>query len=139
MEHTHLAAVAAIERACFSAPWSEKMLAEELHHDNVYYLVAEGEGGIVLGYAGLQTVLDEGYITNIAVDPARRRRGTADALVTALCRFGREKLAFLTLEVRESNKAAAALYKKHGFNAVGRRKNYYNHPVEDAILMTLRF
>lgn len=85
MNRSHLAEVAAIERACFSAPWSEEMLAEELRHENASYLVAEGERGAVLGYAGLQAVLDEGYITNIAVAPAYRRRGVADALVDALC------------------------------------------------------
>jgi ribosomal-protein-alanine N-acetyltransferase len=139
MNRSHLAAVAAIERACFSAPWSEAMLAEELYNDNASYMVAQGQENAVLGYAGLQVVLDEGYITNVAVVPAFRRQGVADALIAAFCRFGKEKLAFLTLEVRASNLAAIALYGKHGFSPVGRRKNYYDHPVEDAILMTLGF
>lgn len=139
MNRSHLAAVAAIERDCFSSPWTEEMLAEELQHENAVYLVAEeGEGG-VLGYAGLLTVLDEGYVTNVAVAPAFRRKGVADALVSALCRFGKEKLAFLTLEVRASNKPAVSLYEKYGFSPVGRRSNYYEHPVEDAVLMTLTF
>jgi len=139
MDRSHLSAVAAMERECFSAPWSADMLAEELYHDNASYIVAEAEDGTVLGYAGLQAVLDEGYITNVAVAPAFRRQGVADALVSAFCRFGKAKLAFLTLEVRASNAAAIALYEKHGFSPVGRRKNYYDHPTEDAILMTLRF
>lgn len=139
MDRSHLSAVAAMERECFSAPWSEDMLAEELYHDNASYIVAEAEDGTVLGYAGLQAVLDEGYITNVAVAPAFRRQGVADALVAAFCRFGKAKLAFLTLEVRASNAAAIALYEKHGFSPVGRRKNYYDHPTEDAVLMTLRF
>lgn len=139
MKKSHLAAVAEIERACFSAPWSEEMLSEELRNGHARYLVAEGEKGIVLGYAGLQTVLDEGYITNIAVSPQFRRRGVADALVSDFCRLGEEKLAFLTLEVRASNENAIALYQKHGFLPVGRRREYYDHPVEDAILMTLGF
>jgi len=139
MDRSHLAAIAAIERACFSAPWSEDMLAEELYHDNASYIVAEREDGVVAGYAGLLAVLDEGYITNIAIDPAYRRQGVADALVSAFCRFGEKHLAFLTLEVRASNQAAIALYEKHGFSPAGRRKHYYNHPTEDAILMTLGF
>ncbi len=139
MDRSHLSAVAAMERECFSAPWSADMLAEELYHDNASYIVAEAEDGTVLGYAGLQAVLDEGYITNVAVAPAFRRQGVADALVSAFCRFGKAKLAFLTLEVRASNAAAIALYEKHGFSPVGRRKNYYDHPTEDAVLMTLRF
>lgn len=140
MKKSHLAAIAAIERACFSSPWSEGMLSEELRNEHARYLVAEGEKGIVLGYAGLQTILDEGYITNIAVSPQFRRCGVADALVGAFCRLGKEeKLSFLTLEVRAANEAAIALYKKHGFLPVGRRRDYYDHPVEDAILMTLGF
>jgi len=139
MDRSHLAGVAAIERACFSVPWSEHMLAEELYNDHSAYIVAEGQGGVVLGYAGLQAVLDEGYITNIAVDPAFRCQGVADALVASFCRFGKAKLAFLTLEVRASNTPAIALYTKHGFSPAGRRKDYYDHPVEDAILMTLGF
>lgn len=139
MDRGHLPGVAAIERVCFSAPWSEAMLAEELYNDRACYLVAEDEAGEVLGYAGLHVVLDEGYVTNIAVDPARRRQGIAERLLAAFLRFGQEKLSFLTLEVRASNQAAIALYRKHGFAPAGRRKNYYDHPTEDAILMTREF
>jgi len=135
----HIPQIAAIERACFSHPWSEEMLREVLWNDAAVMVVAEGEDGAVLGYAGLQAVLDEGYIDNVAVAPAFRRRGIADALLSAFVRFGREKLAFLTLEVRESNLPAIALYQKHGFRAAGRRKNYYDDPKEDAVIMTLEF
>ena len=102
-------------------------------------IVAEGENGAVLGYAGLQTVLDEGYINNVAVDEKFRRQGIADELIAAFVRFGQARLAFLTLEVRASNAPAIALYAKHGFVEVGRRKNYYDDPKEDALLMTLFF
>ncbi len=139
MEQSHLKDVAALERVCFSVPWTADMLADELHNDGAFYAVAEGADGLLLGYAGLRVVLDEGYITNIAVAPGYRRRGVAGALVEMLCRFGRGGLAFLTLEVRASNRAAAALYEKHGFTPAGRRKNYYDNPREDAIIMTLRF
>ena len=97
------------------------------------------EDGAVLGYAVLSAVLDEGNLDNIAVAPEYRRRGVADALLGALTGFGRECLALLTLEVRASNAPAIALYEKHGFAAVGRRKNYYSAPREDAVLMTLTF
>jgi len=139
MTAEHIPQIAAIERACFSLPWSQDMLREVLWNDAAVMVVAEGEDGAVLGYAGLQTVLDEGYIDNVAVAPAFRRQGVADALLSAFVRFGRAKLAFLTLEVRESNLPAIALYHKHGFRAVGRRKNYYDDPKEDAIIMTLEF
>ena len=139
MTAEHIPQIAVLERACFSHPWSEDMLREELWNDAAVIVAAEGEDGTVLGYAGLQTVLDEGYINNVAVDPRFRRQGVADELIAAFVRFGRAKLAFLTLEVRASNAPAIALYEKHGFQEVGRRKDYYDDPKEDAILMTLEF
>ena len=139
MTAEHIPQIAALERACFSRPWSEDMLREELWNDAAVILVAEGEDGTVLGYAGLQTVMDEGYINNVAVDSRFRRQGVADELVAALVRFGRAKLAFLTLEVRASNAPAIALYAKHGVQQAGRRKHYYDDPREDAIIMTLEF
>ena len=137
MEHVPL--VAALERACFSRPWSEESLQGELWNDSAVVIVAEGEDGSVLGYAGLQTVLDEGYINNVAVDEKFRRQGIADELIKAFVRFGEANLAFLTLEVRASNAPAIALYAKHGFTEAGRRKNYYEAPKEDAVLMTRYF
>ena len=136
MDRSHIPAIAALERECFSRPWSEAALSEELYNDTACFLVAEGEDGTVLGYAGLHVILDEGYIDNVAVDPKYRRQGVADALLDVFCRFGAEKLAFLTLEVRESNTPAIALYEKHGFYQVGRRKDYYDDPREDALLLT---
>ena len=135
----HIPQIAALERACFSRPWSEESLQGELWNDSAVVIVAEGEDGSVLGYAGLQTVLDEGYINNVAVDEQYRRQGVADELIAAFVRFGQAKLAFLTLEVRASNAPAIGLYAKHGFVEVGRRKNYYDDPKEDALLMTLFF
>lgn len=126
-----------IEQQSFSMPWTEMMLRVQLQPESHIFLTAE-TGGVIAGYVGLMYVLDEGYISNVAVHPDYRRRGAGDALISALIARGREKrLSFLTLEVRESNAAARALYEKHGFRAVGRRKNYYEKPVEDAILMTL--
>ena len=139
MTMEHVPQVAALERACFSHPWSEAQLQNELWNDSAVIIVAEGEDGTVLGYAGLQTVLDEGYINNVAVDRAYRRCGVADQLIAAFIRFGQAKLAFLTLEVRASNAPAIALYAKHGFKEAGRRKNFYEGPREDAILMTVEF
>lgn len=139
MTMEHIPQIAALERVCFSRPWSEESLQGELWNDSAVIIVAEGEDGTVLGYAGLQTVLDEGYINNVAVSKDYRRQGIADELIAAFVRFGQAKLAFLTLEVRASNVPAIALYAKHGFVEVGRRKNYYDAPKEDALLMTLNF
>lgn len=139
MTMEHIPQIAALERACFSRPWSEALLQSELWNDSAVIIVAEGEDGTVIGYAGLQTVLDEGYINNVAVREDYRRQGVADELIAAFVRFGQAKLAFLTLEVRASNAPAIALYAKHGFAEAGRRKNYYEDPKEDAVLMTVHF
>ena len=139
MTAEHIPQIAALEKTCFSHPWSEELLRQALWNEAAAIVVAEGEDGTVLGYAGVSTVLDEGYIDNVAVDPRFRRQGVADELVAALARFGRAKLAFLTLEVRASNAPAIALYAKHGFQQAGRRKHYYDDPKEDAIIMTLEF
>ena len=140
MNADHLDEVAELERICFSVPWSRNMLAEELDNLLSAFLVALDDSGRVVGYAGLQVVLDEGYITNVAVRPECRRQGVAAKLLQVFLDFARaNKLAFLTLEVRASNYDAIALYGSRGFRSVGRRKNYYEHPREDAIIMTLEF
>ena len=128
-------AIAALERVCFPAdPWPEDLTERWLGR----YTVALGEDGAVIGYLVLSSVLDEGSVDNVAVAPEARRRGVADALVTDAVRRAKEReLSFLTLEVRASNDPAIRLYEKHGFREVGRRKNYYEKPREDAILMTL--
>ena len=97
--------------------------------------------GVDLGTAYIVlVVLDEGYITNVAVRPECRRNGIAQKLLQVFLDFAQaHKLAFLTLEVRASNYGAIALYGSRGFRSVGRRKNYYEHPKEDAIIMTKEF
>ena len=140
MTADHLDEVAELERICFSTPWSRNMLAEELDNLLSAFLVALDDQDRVVGYAGVQVVLDEGYITNVAVRPECRRQGIAAKLLQVFLDFARaNRLAFLTLEVRASNYDAIALYGSRGFRSVGRRKNYYEHPKEDAIIMTLEF
>ena len=140
MTSEHIDQVARIEQLCFSDPWSRRMLSEHLENECAATLVAITPDGTILGYAGLLVVLDEGYITNVAVCPDYRRQGIAGELLGVFRRFAEgNKLAFLTLEVRESNTPARALYSKYGYKEVGVRKNYYDHPKENAILMTLEF
>ena len=140
MEVRHLDEVEELERLCFSRPWTRAMLMEEMQNDDVAFLVAEQDEGIVCGYAGLQVVLDEGYILNVAVYPALRRRGIGTALMNVFLNFARERgLRFLTLEVRASNTEAILLYGRLGFRAVGTRPGYYEQPREDARIMTLTF
>ena len=138
MNADHLEELEKLERICFSRPWSRKMLAEELENQCAAFLVAQdGITGQVVGYAGLLVMADEGYITNVAVFPEYRRQGVAAKLISVFENFARgNKLAFLTLEVRPSNTAAIALYESFGFEEVGRRKNYYDLPKEDALILT---
>jgi len=132
-----LSAVAALERQCFSDPWSVEMLRPELPDESHEFLLAV-EGEELLGYVGLMTVLDEGYLSNVAVSSAYRRQGIAEALLTALLARARaRRLSFVTLEVRAGNTPAQTLYRKLGFQEVGVRRGYYEHPKEDAVLMTL--
>lgn len=138
MNGDHLDEVAELERVCFPDPWSRNMLKEELENDLAAFLVALDAQGAVAGYAGLQVVLDEGYILNVAVRPDCRRQGVAGQLLNVFLNFAKgNQLSFLTLEVRASNYAAIALYGSRGFRGTGRRKNYYEHPREDAVIMTL--
>ena len=134
---TQLEQIEKIEQQCFSCPWTLDQLRSQLSDERHVFLAAVDAGGTVLGYVGMMFVLDEGYISNVAVAPDFRRQGVADALISALMTRAEElNLAFVTLEVRAGNEPAKALYAKHGFVPVGRRKNYYDLPKEDAILMT---
>lgn len=133
---THLDQIEALEKLCFSDPWSRKTLEEIAADESGVNLAAVDPAGLVLGYVSLCRVLDEGYINNVAVRPEARRQGVATALLQELRRQGGE-LAFLTLEVRESNQGARTLYDGLGYREAGRRRGYYFHPKEDAIIMTL--
>lgn len=139
MTAAHLDAVADLEKICFPEdPWSRRIFEETLSNGNTTSLLALAEDGKVLGYLFFSAVLDEGGVDNIAVAPAARRQGIASALLEEFHRYGREHgLASLFLEVRPSNTGAAALYEKLGYREVGRRKNYYLDPKEDAIMMKL--
>ncbi len=139
MTGADLPAVLAMEARCFPDPWSEGVFRSALADELCLWLTAEKDGAAV-GYAGMQSVLDEGYIDNVAVDPDHRRQGVASALLEAmLAEARRRKLRFLSLEVRAGNAGAIALYASFGFDAVGRRKGYYLRPPEDALIMTKFF
>ena len=136
MAERHISAIAAIERECFHDPWSENGLREELGPENNLFLAAVEEDAVV-GYVGCQTVLDEGYITNVAVASSHRRKGVATKLLAELRNCAIQKdLSFITLEVRISNVPAIALYEGAGYRPVGTRRNFYSNPKEDALLMT---
>lgn len=129
---SHLQAVANLETLCFADPWSVDALTEELHNPCARFLVAL-QGEAVIGYLGCHHVADEGFIANIAVHPAYRRLGAARQLVTTAIQDG-GTLSRLTLEVRQSNAAAIALYESLGFTKDGVRPRFYTHPIEDACI-----
>ena len=134
---SHVDGIHAIEVECFSEPWPQQAIISQLPDDNREFLVAL-DGERVIGYVGMMRVIDEGYISNVAVTQDYRRQKIGDMLIDELMkRAEAAELAFVTLEVRASNEPAKALYAKHGFEVVGLRKGYYTKPKEDAILMTV--
>ena len=129
--------VADLERRLFSDPWSIDSFRGALRSQNQVFLVCDDDGTIA-GYCGMLMVPGEGQILNVAVDENYRRQGLATEMMNAMVDIGTTNEIFLyTLEVRESNAPALALYKSVGFVPTGRRKGYYKNPEEDAILMDL--
>ena len=136
MTEADLPRVLELEQLCFPDPWTEGVFRTSLADELELWLVCE-QDGLVLGYLGLQSVLDEGYIDNLCVDPAFRRRQLGTRLLEAAeAEAKKRELAFLSLEVRAGNEAAIALYTRFGFETLGRRPGYYLRPKEDALIMT---
>lgn len=138
MSKEDIAEVARLEKECFSSPWSEKQLEEELENPTARFLVLK-QNGKLLGYIGANNIANEVYITNIAVFPEYRKKGFGEKLLSRLCYISTAEGAdFVTLEVRKSNKNAIRLYEKCGFERKGERKNFYSDPTEDAYIYTLQ-
>lgn len=125
-----------IERDLFSVPWTrEGFLTYLIKKDTLFFVVEEKEK--ILGYCSMMTVLDEGDILNVAVDRQRQREGIGQFLVDSMLRMAElQGMKQIHLEVRESNGTARRLYERLGFKEDGLRKNYYESPVENAVLMT---
>ena len=135
MQPEDLDQVAEIERMIFSQPWSEQGFLSSLQSKDTLYLVAVRDG-IITGYCGFLQSFDEADITNVAVHPQFQRRGIAYQMLHRLMEQGMERgVGRYTLEVRVSNEAALALYNKLGFESAGIRKNFYDKPKEDAVIM----
>lgn len=132
-----LDAVAAIEGASFTDPWSAAEFASLLEVGHTIFLVAEvGERSGIAGYVIATAVLDQAEILNVAVAPEHRGAGLGGGLMdAALLEVERRGAESVFLEVRVSNAAARALYASRGFVEISRRKNYYRTPVEDALVM----
>lgn len=134
-EEKHLDGVEKIEKTCFAHPWSREDLQNQIGLDTSHFLVATVDGNVA-GYMGLQIFGGEGYVTNVAVLPEYRKQGIAESLIREQMK---NKMSFITLEVRESNLLAISLYTKCGFKNVGIRPNFYSAPTENAIIMTYEF
>lgn len=138
MSAEHIPQLALLEKNCFSDPWSENALSEELTNENSHFLVAETEKAV--GYIGVQEICGEAYITNVAVFEEFRKSGVGRALLKAACDGAKSRnCEFITLEVRESNLPAIALYESEGFEKAGIRKNFYSSPTENGIIYTKYF
>lgn len=128
--------VALIEANNFSVPWSEKSFREAAVKTETIYVVAE-ENGEILGYAGAWCVFGEADITNVCVRKVSRKQGIGTRMLQFLIEEGvNVKIKTFFLEVRESNSAAISLYEKFGFQKIGIRKNFYEKPVENGIVMS---
>lgn len=138
MKVEDLPEVSRIEAEIFSMPWSQKGFEDSLKKEDTYYLTVFFRDKIV-GYCGMLQVLDEADITNVAVLEPYRGQGIGFAMLDELLRCGEERgIVNFTLEVRESNVAAIALYEKLGFENCGIRKNFYEKPTENAVIMWKR-
>ena len=135
MREAHVSQIAELEKLCFTTAWSEKSIASELTNDLAVWMVAL-DGDRVVGYIGSQTAGGETDMMNVAVHPDYRRQGIAQILIELLIpELQRRCSTALSLEVRASNEPAKQLYEKLGFVEVGRRKNYYRDPKEDALIL----
>jgi ribosomal-protein-alanine N-acetyltransferase len=135
MRHTDLDAVVRIDRRCFPSPWLPTSYLTELSNRAACYLVAR-IGQDIVGYAGLWVIMDEAHITTLAVDPEQQRRKIGERMLLALLDEAILRGAsHVTLEVRESNRAAQRLYCKYGFHNAAIRKSYYTDNGENALVM----
>ncbi len=131
----HIPAVAQLEKMCFASPWSENSL-ELLTREGIGMGMVCQADGKVCAYGGMLCVLDEGQITNIATHPDYRRLGYGRAIVEAFKKHAKYNgFNTISLEVRESNKAAIGLYSSLGFKVTGKRRDFYTKPTEDALIM----
>lgn len=135
MYESHIAQIAALEKLCFSDPWSENSVCSELSNPLSLWLVAE-EDGRVIGYVGSQSVPPEADVMNLAVAPDHRKKGVGRKLMMQLIsELHSRGITALFLEVRVGNLPARSLYQSLGFVEVGRRPKYYVNPTEDALIL----
>lgn len=150
LNKNHINKVCAIENECFSDPWSKQIFLELLGYPYAVNLAAAETVGAeytesakqieqIVGYCIFYHIWDECHIMNIAVKKSEQNKKIATKLICTVLEYAKvQNISKIILEVRCSNDKAIALYKKFGFETDGVRKNYYKHPKEDAILMSLQ-
>ncbi|MDY4254415.1 MAG: ribosomal protein S18-alanine N-acetyltransferase [Oscillospiraceae bacterium] len=132
--------IAQIERECFSEPWSEESVSDEISAENSLFFVCRDAGGNIVGYVSGRDNFGEFYVNNIAVTCSARFCGIGTALMREISDGAQKRgCEFITLEVRNGNTSARRLYEKCGFSVVGQRLNFYRSPTEDAVLYTKVF
>ncbi len=136
MTESDIKEIAELEKECFSEPWSETSLKDELTNETArFYVIRDSKN--LLGYIGANNICNEVYITNVAVNGNCRGKGYGKILVNHLIKQSEtERAFFITLEVRKSNEKAIKLYEKCGFKLIGERKNFYSKPTENALIYT---
>lgn len=138
MKEEDIPVITRMEKAIFSMPWREEDFMEALHNPKKNFIVAKRNEQII-GYCGVHQILDEGEITNVAIAESYRRQGIAGRMLSYLLEVGYSMgIDSFTLEVRAGNKGAVRLYENAGFLVEGIRKNFYDKPKEDALIMWKR-
>lgn len=136
MEEQDIPAVVDIEKQLFSRPWSKQAFLQALEQDTLYAVVLERD--MVVGYCGMYCSFEEGEITNVAIAPEWQNQGIGHKMLEYLLEQAYQKgISYIVLEVRISNASAIHLYESMGFQNRGIRKNFYEMPKEDGMIMVL--
>ena len=136
MTKEHVDQIIEVEKECFSTPWSKQSFLQEIENNNLARYFVALDKNEVIGYIGMWSIVGEGHITNIAIKSSHRKMGAGAKLMDEIINYSLiNNIISLTLEVRENNHKAIALYKKFGFNTLGVRKDYYAKPKENALIM----
>ena len=131
--------VCRIDAASFAKPWQQEEFIKAVHREDTIYLVADS-GSAIVGFCGLWCSMEDADLCHIAVAPEQRSQGIETQLLgMAITECEHRGVKRILLEVRASNYDAIALYGSRGFRSVGRRRHYYEHPKEDAVIMTKEF
>lgn len=137
MKEQDISQIVGLEQRCFHMPWTKKMLEKELENPVTYYVVIEKSKQII-AYAGIWLVAGEAELMHIAVDPDFRGKGFSKLLLQELITYVKQNHGYkIFLEVRKGNEIARNLYSSYCFNPIAVRKNYYQKPQEDGIVMEL--